>query len=61
VSPYQSDSLAEGTYSIRIEMLGFKICTVNDVVIEGNTTTNIDVVLEVRALTGELIIVEPSI
>ena len=52
-------SLAEGTYSIKIESYGFTAYTVSNVVIERSTSVSVNVVLEVATLGGA-ILVDPA-
>jgi hypothetical protein len=51
---------AEGTYSISIEMPGFMTYR-NDLLVERNQLINMDVVLQVGVLMGEMIMERPSL
>lgn len=52
---------AEGTYSIKIEVPGFKTYTNNQVLVERNQLTNIDVVMDVGEVMGVIVMEEPSL
>jgi hypothetical protein len=56
---FEVGSLAEGTYSIKIESPGFIAYTVSSVVLERSASINVNVVLEVGTL-GDIVIVEPA-
>ena len=57
---FQFHSWVEGTYTVSIEVPGFRTYS-GDVVGERNTSTTMDVVLEVSAMMGEVVIVEPKL
>jgi hypothetical protein len=56
---FEVDSLAEGTYSIKIESPGFIAYTVSSVVLERSASISVNVVLEVGTV-GDIVIVEPA-
>lgn len=57
---FEISSLPEGTYSIAIASPGFTSYTAGKLVIEKGTRTSVNVVLEVGALLGDVIVVEPA-
>jgi carboxypeptidase family protein len=46
---FQTDSLKTGTYSVKVEIPGFKSYVVSQVVVKDNESVNIDFVMEVEA------------